>query len=163
MGSATLVSAASTSACLFAGSFSISTTRLGVSLIPSGPAERSFTGLGYHGNSAPSGSASTAPLALLLVTVPSCSMMWKEGIPFTPNMVESCSFFLRSEKGSASHGIDSWYSLKAASSRSDEQKMISNGLPASCSFLYSLASSGVNPRHGGHQWAEKYKPIVFPA
>lgn len=56
------------------------------------------------------------------------------------------------------------YSSKAISSRSELTKTISN-FPLSFSevtLVYHSANFGVNPRHGGHQWALKYSPSTFP-
>lgn len=66
----------------------------------------------------------------------------------------------RSLKGSACHGISLKYSLKLFSSRSELTKMISMLWLFSFSLVYSWAKTGVNPRQGGHQCAEKYKPGI---
>ena len=55
-------------------------------------------------------------------------------LPDTSKNLER-DFFLGSPKGSAYHGIVSWYSWKASWSLSELQKMISNFLPASFSVL----------------------------
>mmetsp|Transcript_15974 Transcript_15974/g.36280 ORF Transcript_15974/g.36280 Transcript_15974/m.36280 type:complete len:242 (-) Transcript_15974:202-927(-) len=123
----------------------------------------SLTGFGYHGNSAPSGSPPTAarPLALIVAPVaPSTST--KVGMPSTSYSVESAALRL-SPGGIASHGIVAKYSWNCPMSRSEETKMISSCLPAACSFLYVSTSCGVNALHGGHQCAEKYRPITFPS
>ena len=69
----------------------------------------------------------------------------------------------RLAKGTASQGMDLWYSAKSASVRSLLANTTSNSRPSRLSVSYTPASIGVNCRHGGHQCAEKYTPTVLPA
>merc|ERR1719222_131772 len=57
-------------------------------------------------------------------------------------------------------GISPKYSENCSSLRSLEQKTTENFLPAALSFSYVAFSLGVNPLHGGHQWALKYRAMI---
>mmetsp|Transcript_9530 Transcript_9530/g.31680 ORF Transcript_9530/g.31680 Transcript_9530/m.31680 type:complete len:327 (+) Transcript_9530:178-1158(+) len=120
------------------------------------------TGGGCHGKLAPSGSAETAERPDALITSPVApSISTRVGMPFTSNMLDSASLRV-SPCGIASQGISPKYSPKDAVVRSEEQKMISSCLPSARTLLYVLTSSGVNALQGGHQCAEKYRPITLP-
>mmetsp|Transcript_7889 Transcript_7889/g.23165 ORF Transcript_7889/g.23165 Transcript_7889/m.23165 type:complete len:293 (-) Transcript_7889:274-1152(-) len=139
--------------------------RESVSLMPSQPSAKSTTGLGAHGNASPSGSPPHAPLALPLMVAPVApSTVTSVGMPSTPKKDDSLAL-----RGSPCGMARKWgpmlpkYSWKLFWSRSELTKRISNALPAALSLPTVLTSSGVKPRHGGHQCAEKYKTITLPS
>merc|ERR1711904_687332 len=96
----TIASSAAFCASLLAPSQSATTTA--ASFKAPGPAEMFATGLGYHGNSSPVGSADTDERPSFVMTEPSLSMTTNEGMPETPKRLLSCSFSFRQEYESAS-------------------------------------------------------------
>merc|ERR1719223_1844661 len=142
------VKVAKISCCVAWLFFSQNTMTRGVSLMGPGPAFKYFTGFGYQGSSAPVGSAVTAPRPSLVTTEPSSPMTTKDGIPSTPKSELNSSLRSRSAKSNASHGISAKYSLKLASSLSEEAKTTSKPFPFK-SLVYHSANLGVKPRQGG--------------
>src|SRR3990167_2942436 len=122
---------------------------------PEPNARISNSDFGFQGKLVPFLSERTASVPFAFKTEPSGFKMTRFGIPWTLNFFDSAAFLSLSEKGSAFQGISPKYSLKSASDLSDEMNTISKFFPSSVNFLYSSARTGVNPRHGGHQCAEK--------
>mmetsp|Transcript_13774 Transcript_13774/g.45310 ORF Transcript_13774/g.45310 Transcript_13774/m.45310 type:complete len:315 (-) Transcript_13774:371-1315(-) len=104
----------------------------------------------------PSGDPVTDSRPFVVIKFAPESRRTNDGMPRTLYFCESLPFNSRSLNGSANHGCSPQYSLNWSSSLSLETKMISNFLPSPVSFLYRSARTGVNPRQGGHQCAEKY-------
>mmetsp|Transcript_70102 Transcript_70102/g.222201 ORF Transcript_70102/g.222201 Transcript_70102/m.222201 type:complete len:242 (-) Transcript_70102:542-1267(-) len=142
---------------------SSSTITQGSSSMPSmSPSSGSCTSLGSQGKSSTAVLALTAARAPLLTTLSWESRITRLGIPSTPKILERAILRSFSASGTASHGISPKYSSNSSCLRSEETNTISKFLPASFTALYALMSSGVNCLQGGHQCAEKYRPIWLP-